>query len=78
MTGQAVFSFVILKPDFSYDKEEALLKELTLQVRKNIGPFAAPKRIMLLSDLPKTRSGKILRRILRKISSGEGALLLVL
>lgn len=38
MTGQAVFSFVILKPEFKYDKEEALIKELTLQVRKNIGP----------------------------------------
>jgi len=38
MTGQAVYSFVILKPEFSYDKEDALIKELTLQVRKNIGP----------------------------------------
>jgi len=71
MTGQAVFSFVILKPEFSYDKEDALIKELTLQVRKNIGPFAAPKKIVLLSDLPKTRSGKIMRRVLRKISSNE-------
>jgi len=72
MTGQAVYSFVILKPEFSYDKEDALIKELTLQVRKNIGPFAAPKKIVLLPDLPKTRSGKIMRRVLRKISAGEG------
>lgn len=63
-----------MKPDFIYDpsEETALLKELVLQVRKTIGPFAAPKRVVLVSDLPKTRSGKIMRRILRKISCGEG------
>ena len=44
MTGQAVYSFVALKPEFKYDSEGAVQKELTLQVRKNIGPFAAPKR----------------------------------
>ena len=37
-----------------------------------IGPFAAPKKIYLVSDLPKTRSGKIMRRIMRKIVAGEG------
>ena len=42
-----------------------------LQVRKSIGPFAAPKAIFIVDDLPKTRSGKIMRRILRKILSGE-------
>lgn len=50
-----------MKPDFIYDpnEEAALLKELVLQVRKTIGPFAAPKRVVLVSDLPKTRSGKV-------------------
>lgn len=48
-----------------------LTKELILQVRKAIGPFAAPKRIIIVDDLPKTRSGKIMRRILRKILAGE-------
>jgi acetyl-CoA synthetase len=48
-----------------------LTKELILQVRKAIGPFAAPKRVIIVDDLPKTRSGKIMRRILRKILSGE-------
>ena len=45
---------------------------MTLQVRTTIGPFAAPKQIYLVSDLPKTRSGKIMRRILRKIVDGQG------
>lgn len=40
-------------------------------MRKSIGPFAAPKAIFIVDDLPKTRSGKIMRRILRKILSGE-------
>jgi acetyl-CoA synthetase len=42
-----------------------------MQVRKSIGPFAAPKAVFVVEDLPKTRSGKIMRRILRKILSGE-------
>lgn len=42
-----------------------------MTVRKEIGPFASPKAIYIARDLPKTRSGKIMRRILRKILSGE-------
>jgi acetyl-CoA synthetase len=57
----------VLCSEFSYEDENELSKELTLQVRKVIGPFAAPKKIYIVSDLPKTRSGKIMRRILRKI-----------
>ncbi|KZS88023.1 acetate--CoA ligase [Sistotremastrum niveocremeum HHB9708] len=74
LTGQAVYSFVTLKPEFSYDpnNEAGLNKELTLQVRKVIGPFAAPKKIYIVDDLPKTRSGKIMRRVMRKIVAGEG------
>lgn len=74
LTGQAVFAFVTMKPEFDSagTKEADLSKELALQVRKVIGPFAAPKKIYLVNDLPKTRSGKIMRRILRKIVSGEG------
>lgn len=46
--------------EFTYDHndEASLAKELVLQVRKVIGPFAAPKKIFIVSDLPKTRSGK--------------------
>lgn len=79
LTGQAVVAYVALK-DETADKingeetsEEAfaLRKELILQVRKEIGPFAAPKSVIIVGDLPKTRSGKIMRRILRKVSALE-------
>ncbi len=69
LTGQAVNAFVSLKD--GVDSGEATRKDLILQVRKQIGPFAAPKAIFIVDDLPKTRSGKIMRRILRKILSGE-------
>lgn len=72
MTGQSITAFVALKPDYvHHESEEALLKELTIQVRRAIGPFATPKRIICVKDLPKTRSGKIVRRILRKIVCNE-------
>lgn len=59
--------------EFKYDPsdEAGLTKELTIQVRKVIGPFAAPKKVYIVGDLPKTRSGKIMRRIMRKIVAGE-------
>ena len=69
MTGQAVNAFVALKVE--PDDLDRTTKDLVLQVRKAIGPFAAPKAIFVVPDLPKTRSGKIMRRILRKILSGE-------
>jgi len=69
MTGQAVNAFVSLKQ--GHEGTEAKRKELIMQVRKSIGPFAAPKAIFIVDDLPKTRSGKIMRRILRKILAGE-------
>ena len=53
------------------ESNEQIKKDLVLQVRKSIGPFAAPKALFVVEDLPKTRSGKIMRRILRKILSGE-------
>ncbi|SPO23902.1 probable acetyl-CoA synthetase [Ustilago trichophora] len=71
VTGQTIAAYVTLKPEFSYDSEEALTKELVIQVRRNIGPFAAPKKIIIVSDLPKTRSGKIMRRLLRKCASHD-------
>lgn len=69
LTGQAVNAFVSLKDGF--DHTDQIKKDLILQVRKSIGPFAAPKAIFTVDDLPKTRSGKIMRRILRKILAGE-------
>ncbi|KAF9898143.1 acetyl-CoA synthetase [Lobosporangium transversale] len=70
VTGQCIHAFVCLKPGISQHSTD-LTKELILQVRKVIGPFAAPKKIYLVEDLPKTRSGKLMRRILRKIIAGE-------
>ncbi|KAI9681382.1 MAG: acetyl-CoA synthetase [Caeruleum heppii] len=69
LSGQAVNAFVALKD--SSDDVDQIRKELISQVRKSIGPFAAPKAIFIVPDLPKTRSGKIMRRIMRKILSGE-------
>lgn len=77
LTGQSVVAFVALKDEWmsriENDAEAAieLRRELVMQVRGEIGPFAAPKSVIIVCDLPKTRSGKIMRRILRKISSFE-------
>jgi len=69
LTGQAVNAFVALKD--GTESTDQVKKDLILQVRKSIGPFAAPKAIFVVPDLPKTRSGKIMRRIMRKILAGE-------
>lgn len=69
LTGQAVNAFVALKE--GNETTDQVRKDLVMQVRKSIGPFAAPKAVFVVDDLPKTRSGKIMRRILRKILSGE-------
>ncbi|KAF5020529.1 hypothetical protein F66182_7428 [Fusarium sp. NRRL 66182] len=70
LTGQSVIAFVCLKEAFK-TSQDAVHAELRLQVRSNIGPFAAPKKIFMVADLPKTRSGKIMRRVLRKVVMGE-------
>jgi len=67
--GQALFAYCILK--HGYDESEDLIGELKQEVRKHIGGFAVPQTILCCPALPKTRSGKIMRRILRKIASGE-------
>lgn len=69
LTGQAVNAFVALKD--GTESSDQVKKDLVMQVRKSIGPFAAPKAIFVVPDLPKTRSGKIMRRIMRKILAGE-------
>ncbi|KAJ4248775.1 acetyl-coenzyme A synthetase 2 [Fusarium torreyae] len=70
LTGQSVIAFVCLKEAYKTSEAE-VHAELRLQVRNNIGPFAAPKKIFMVADLPKTRSGKIMRRVLRKVVMGE-------
>jgi acetyl-CoA synthetase len=67
--GQAIYAFVIC-----YDKpqdEEHLRTEIRETVSRIIGPIAKPDKIQFVSGLPKTRSGKIMRRILRKVAEGE-------
>ncbi|MGY0388578.1 acetate--CoA ligase [Nocardioides sp. WG-D5] len=67
-TGQAVVAYVILRDGSPEDCE----KELSDHVRKEIGPIAKPRQIMIVPELPKTRSGKIMRRLLRDLAEGRG------
>ncbi len=67
--GQGIYAYVTLKAGF--EPSEILRKELTQWVRKEIGPIATPDLIQWAPGLPKTRSGKIMRRILRKIAANE-------
>jgi acetyl-CoA synthetase len=68
-TGQAIVAYVILEGD--REGSDELIKELNDQVRKAIGPHARPQEIIFTPDLPKTRSGKIMRRVLRGVAEGE-------
>jgi acetyl-CoA synthetase len=67
--GEGIYAYVILRQD-QFPSED-LAKILSGHVRKMIGPIAKPDRIQFSPDLPKTRSGKIMRRILRKLAAGE-------
>lgn len=67
--GQGIYAYVI-PVDFNMD-EATLKKEIAEVVAKQIGAIAKPDKIQLVSGLPKTRSGKIMRRILRKVAGGE-------
>jgi len=67
--GQGIYAYVTLKA--GEEKTEALKKELVAHVRKEIGPIAAPDKIQFADGLPKTRSGKIMRRVLVKIAAGD-------
>jgi len=67
--GQSIYAFVTLKT--GVEKSDDLKKELVAHVRKEIGPIATPEMIQWADVLPKTRSGKIMRRILKKIAAGE-------
>ncbi len=67
--GQGIYAFVTLNS--GEEKSDALKKELVKHVRSEIGPIAAPDKIHYADGLPKTRSGKIMRRILKKIAAGD-------
>jgi len=67
--GQGIYAFVIC--DDNRESDENLIKEIKATVNKFIGPIAKPDKIQIVSGLPKTRSGKIMRRILRKVADGD-------
>jgi len=67
--GEAIYAFVTLKA--GVEKSDKLREELRQHIRKEIGPIATPDKIQFADALPKTRSGKIMRRILKKIAAGE-------
>jgi len=68
--GDAIIAFVVLKNDVTTDKI-ILEKNISTKIRTDIGPIATPKKIYFVPKLPKTRSGKIMRRLLKSIASGE-------
>jgi acetyl-CoA synthetase len=69
VTGQAIVGFVILRG--GVEATDELGEELRAHVAKKIGPTAKPKVIVITEELPKTRSGKIMRRLLRDVAEGR-------
>ncbi|MCC4230879.1 acetate--CoA ligase [Zunongwangia profunda] len=69
--GNALYAFVILKESGESRKRDNLRKEINQQIADKVGPIAKPDKIQFVEGLPKTRSGKIMRRILRKIASDD-------
>ena len=69
--GTGIYAYVLIHHRFENVDREELIATLCRQVRTVIGPIATPDRIQIASGLPKTRSGKIMRRILRKIAAGD-------
>ena len=71
MTGQGIVAFVILRSGIEHATGEELVQELRAHVSKEIGPIARPKQILVVQELPKTRSGKIMRRLLRDVAENR-------
>ncbi|MGY5888866.1 acetate--CoA ligase [Geodermatophilus arenarius] len=69
-TGQGIVAFVILRGS-AQDSGEDLVQQLRTHVSKDIGPIAKPRQIMVVQELPKTRSGKIMRRLLRDVAENR-------
>jgi acetyl-CoA synthetase len=70
-TGQGIVAFVILRGNAAKDGGEEAIKALRDHVSKEIGPIAKPRQIMVVEELPKTRSGKIMRRLLRDVAENR-------
>jgi len=71
LTGQAIVAFVILRGGVAHADGEALIKELRNHVTREIGAIAKPRQIMVVNELPKTRSGKIMRRLLKDVAENR-------
>jgi len=71
LTGQAIVAFVIMRGGVAHADGEALIKELRNHVAKEIGAIAKPRQIMVVNELPKTRSGKIMRRLLKDVAENR-------
>jgi acetyl-CoA synthetase len=71
MTGQGIVAFVILRGGVPISGGDELVTELRNHVAKAIGPIARPRQVMVVSELPKTRSGKIMRRLLRDVAENR-------
>ncbi|MCV7193346.1 acetate--CoA ligase [Mycolicibacterium brumae] len=70
-TGQAICAFVILKEHAAAQSTEDMVHELRAEVAREISPIAKPREIHVVPELPKTRSGKIMRRLLRDVAEGR-------
>ncbi|WP_342802272.1 hypothetical protein [Nocardia sp. No.11] len=70
-TGQGIVAFVILTGDAAGRAGDGLVDELKAEVSKEISPIAKPREIHIVPELPKTRSGKIMRRLLRDVAEGR-------
>ena len=71
MTGQRIVAFVILRTGVPHAEGKELIGELRDHVAKEIGPIARPRQILVVAELPKTRSGKIMRRLLRDVAESR-------
>jgi acetyl-CoA synthetase len=71
MTGQAIVAFIILRGGIAHLEGDALTKMLREHVAKEIGAIAKPRQIMVVNELPKTRSGKIMRRLLKDVAENR-------
>jgi acetyl-CoA synthetase len=71
MTGQGIVAFVILRAGIEHANGDDLVKELRAHVTKEIGAIARPRQIMVVNELPKTRSGKIMRRLLKDVAENR-------
>jgi len=72
--GESIIAFLVLRTEFAAVSEQQLRNELSNHIRDTVGPIATPGEIYFVNKLPKTRSGKIMRRLLKSISSGTSTI----